>query len=67
MPLINCEIELDLEWSKYCVISEISRTPEVQGTNPAEATLTTGATFKYMILNFIFQLLLYLLMIISNV
>ena len=24
--LINCEIELDLSWSRYCVISETSRT-----------------------------------------
>ena len=35
--LINCEIELDLSWLKDCVISEISRTPEVPanpGGNP---------------------------------
>ena len=25
-PLINCEIELDLSWSKECMISEISIT-----------------------------------------
>ena len=25
-PLINCEIELDLKWSKYCEISQVSRT-----------------------------------------
>ena len=29
LPLINCEIELDLSWSRCCVISEISRTPAV--------------------------------------
>ena len=29
--LINCEIELDLTWSKIRVISEISGTPEVEG------------------------------------
>ena len=42
---INCEIELDLTWSKYCVISEILKTPEVKGDNPADETLT-GATFQ---------------------
>ena len=31
---------------KYCVTSEISRTPGVQGDNTVEATLTTGATFQ---------------------
>ena len=44
-PLINCEIELNLTWSNYCVISEISRTPELGGANPADATLS-GATFQ---------------------
>ena len=37
LPLINCEIELDLTWSKYCVIFEISRIL-------ADETLRTGAT-----------------------
>ena len=46
LPLINCEIELDLTWSNYCVISEILRIPEVEGANPADETLTTGATFQ---------------------
>ena len=27
--LINCEMKLDLLWSKYCILSEISRTPAV--------------------------------------
>ena len=40
--LINCEIELDLTWSKNCVIFEISRTPEVYRNNPVDVTLTTG-------------------------
>ena len=44
--MINCEIELDLIWSKYCVISDISRTPEVQEDNPMDTTLTNGATFQ---------------------
>ena len=29
LPLINCEKELDLSWSRYCIISEISRAPAV--------------------------------------
>ena len=31
--LIACEIELDLTWSKYCVISEISRKPGEEAAN----------------------------------
>ena len=50
LPLINCEIELDLSWSRYCVISEISRTSnEVPNTNPVthgvEITTNSG-TFQ---------------------
>ena len=45
-PLINCETEFDLRWSKYCVISEIFRTPEVGRANSSDATLKTGATFQ---------------------
>ena len=47
--LINCEIELDLKWSKNCVISEILRTPSVPEVPPVpkvEATQTTGTTFQ---------------------
>ena len=43
--LINCEIGFDLTWVKYCVISEISRTLEVDRANPADAVLTTTITF----------------------
>ena len=32
--------------TKNCAISEISRTPEVPRDNPADVTLTTGATFQ---------------------
>ena len=46
--LINCEIELELSWSRNCVISEISRTNAV-AANPLnsvrEESKTTGATF----------------------
>ena len=53
MPLFNSEIELDLSWSKECLISEISTTHRVTGdpnANPTfpdmEAIQTTGATFQ---------------------
>ena len=51
--MINCEIELDLSWSKECIISEITiklrisanldTTPPVQ---EVATTQTTGATFQ---------------------
>ena len=50
LPLINCEIELDLSWSRYCVISEMSRTSRaVPNTNPVRyelATTTNSTTFQ---------------------
>ena len=49
--LINCEIELDLKWTKNCVISEISRIFRAvdPNANPVVyelATTTTGAIFQ---------------------
>ena len=53
MLLINSEIELDLKWTKNCVISQICKTPQdpanpiANPPNPLiQATQTTGATFK---------------------
>ena len=46
MSLIGCETELDLTPSKNCVISEISRTPQVRRDNPVDETLRTGAIFQ---------------------
>ena len=46
LVLVNCEIKLDLTWSKYCVTSGTSKSPEVERANPADETLTTGATFQ---------------------
>ena len=50
---INCEIELDLSWSKECIISEISIIPTIPGNrdaNPPAADVapiqTTGGTLK---------------------
>ena len=48
MSLINCEIKLGLSWSRYCIISAISRSHTVPANPPVpavEATQTTGATF----------------------
>ena len=44
--MINCEIELDLSWSKECIISEISRTSEIRENNRVTATERTGETFQ---------------------
>ena len=44
-PLINSDIELDLSCSRYCVVSEISRTAAVAGNPPVAATATTSARF----------------------
>ena len=53
MPLINSETELDLSWSKECIISEISIIPAVTGNPDANplvpdvaAIQTTSATFE---------------------
>ena len=45
LPLINCEIELHFWWSGNCIISEKPIAVAAGGDNPAEAALTTGATF----------------------
>ena len=48
---LNAEIVVPLKYlsnfwrSKYCLISEISRTSAMGGANPADATLTTGGIF----------------------
>ena len=51
--MINCETELDLPWSKECIISEIlltPRVPAISDDNPpiqeVAAIQTTGATFQ---------------------
>ena len=50
LPLIKYEIELDLSWSRYYVITEISRTfGAVQNINPVRYQVTSqaaGATFQ---------------------
>ena len=53
LPLINCEVELDLSWSKECLISEISVVPRITGNadvNPpvqeVPSIQTTAATLQ---------------------
>ena len=50
---INCETELNLKWKKYCLISEIYKTPEVCANPNAnlpnlliQVPTTTAATFQ---------------------
>ena len=38
LPSIDCEIDLDLTWSKYCVISEVSR--KIREVDPNSDQLT---------------------------
>ena len=50
-PLINCETELDLKWTKNCVIPNISKTFRAvdRNDNPVVhevVTSTTGETFE---------------------
>ena len=44
IPLINCETELILNWSKNCVSADMT-TRDAEGNNPAIAA-PSGATFK---------------------
>ena len=51
MPLINCEIELNLRWERNCIITEISRTfravnPNADPVVYESVTERTGATFQ---------------------
>ena len=53
LPLIYCEIDLDLSWLKGCIISEILRTATMvsnQAANPPTLVVPemsrTGATFQ---------------------
>ena len=48
MPLINCEINLILTWSKICVLTDIIAQAADPNANPAipEINTPTIATFK---------------------
>ena len=43
LPLFNCEIELDLSWSKNCVISKISGTVAVAANTNANPPIQARA------------------------
>ena len=46
LPLVDCEMELDLPWTRYCKISEISRTfGLVPNTNPARCPVNIANNF----------------------
>ena len=72
--LINCEIKLDLSWSKECIVSEINKTPEVIDNPDAnspdpliKATTETSATIQINNAKlFVPVVTLCLLIIISN-
>ena len=44
--LINCEIELDLSWSKECIRSEISITPGIPGNPNANPPVLAVAVIQ---------------------
>ena len=53
LSLINCKVELDLSWSKNCIISKILNNTEVAANPNANPPIehlpeafTTGATFQ---------------------
>ena len=46
MPLINCEMELDLPWSKESIISEISITPKIPANPDANLPAQEVATIQ---------------------
>ena len=51
LPLIKCELEIKLKWTKNCLISETSRTfravdPNTYPVVYQEETATTGAMFQ---------------------
>ena len=56
LPLINCEIKLDLSWSKECVIAEMPITPALSG-NPdpnlpvPDVTAIQGVSARFQINN----------------
>ena len=54
IPLINCEVELILTWSKNCVLADMTIRAAKDGNPPFVAS--SGATFKIITY---FQLLRY--------
>ena len=52
LPLINCELELDLSWSRNHIISETSRTLEITANPAANAPVTAAAATTTTIARF---------------
>ena len=57
LPLINSEIELDLSWSKDCIISELYKTPKITANPPTPTkwksqvlyTFTPNICYAYLL------------------
>ena len=41
MPLISCELSLELKWNKNCVITSLQQGENIDGGNAAEPTSAT--------------------------
>ena len=52
LSLINCEIEINLTWSIYCVISEISRTAAVAVNLGANSPVLARAATETLVKRF---------------
>ena len=44
MPLISCEVSLNLKWNKNCVITSLQRRPIDENNPPNRDNAPTGAT-----------------------
>ena len=51
LSLFYCEIELDLSWSRYCIMSEMSRTYGTVGDPPVQQMTTAATSTKFSINN----------------
>ena len=54
IPIINCEVELILTWSKNCVLADMT-TKDAEGNNPSiVAPVVLAINFlTYLLLNFL--------------
>ena len=46
MPLINCEVELILTWSKNCVLAVVTERPAENNNTPPAIVSPTGLEFQ---------------------
>ena len=51
LSLFYCKIELDLSWTRYCVMSEMSRTYRAVGDPPVQQITTAATSRKFSINN----------------